>query len=141
MSAIGNFWWPRYRHHSMYPNARAHVHRYRENQYTNRMEGVRWCESCYFYIQGDTVTGQKTWDPGGCILRASHRPCTDKKRKAQRGESEKKVKLLCRVRLFATPRTVAYQAPPSMRFSRQGYWSGLPFPSPGDLPNPGEASA
>ena len=39
--------------------------------------------------------------------------------------------------LFATPWTVAYQAPLSMRFSRQGYWSGLPFSSPGDLPNPG----
>ena len=47
------------------------------------------------------------------------------------------VKLLSRVRLFATPWTVAYQAPPSMRFSRQEYWSGLPFPSPGHLPNPG----
>ena len=48
-----------------------------------------------------------------------------------------KVKSLSCVRLFATPWTVAYQAPPSMRFSRQEYWSGLPFPSPGDLPNPG----
>ena len=38
---------------------------------------------------------------------------------------------------FATPRTVAYQAPQSMGFSRQEYWSGLPFPSPGDLPDPG----
>ena len=36
-----------------------------------------------------------------------------------------------------TPWTVAHQAPPSMGFSRQEYWSGLPFPSPGDLPNPG----
>ena len=35
---------------------------------------------------------------------------------------------------LATPWTVAHQAPLSMRFSRQGYWSGLPFPSPGDLP-------
>ena len=35
------------------------------------------------------------------------------------------------------PWTVAHQAPPSMGFSRQEYWSGLPFPSPGDLPNPG----
>ena len=41
-----------------------------------------------------------------------------------------KVKLLSSVRLFATPWTVAYQAPPSMGFSRQEYWSGLPFPSP-----------
>ena len=37
----------------------------------------------------------------------------------------------------ATPWTVAHQAPPSMEFSRQRYWSGLPFPSPGDLPDPG----
>ena len=44
---------------------------------------------------------------------------------------------LSRVRLFATPWTVAYQAPLSMGFSRQEYWSGLPFPSPGDLPDPG----
>ena len=48
-----------------------------------------------------------------------------------------KVKLLSRVQLFVTPWTVAYQAPPSMGFSRQEYWSGLPFPSPGDLPDPG----
>ena len=47
------------------------------------------------------------------------------------------VKLLSRVRLFATPWTVAHQAPPSMGFSRQEYWSGLPFPSPGDIPDPG----
>jgi len=53
------------------------------------------------------------------------------------GQKRKKVKLLSHVRLFATPWTVAYQAPPSMGFSRQEYWSGLPFPSPGDLPNPG----
>ena len=48
-----------------------------------------------------------------------------------------KVKSLSCVWLFATPWTVAYQAPPSMGFSRQEYWSGLPFPSPGDLPDPG----
>ena len=47
------------------------------------------------------------------------------------------MKLLSRVRLFATPWTVAYQAPLPMGFSRQEYWSGLPFPSPGDLPDPG----
>ena len=41
------------------------------------------------------------------------------------------------VRLFATPWTVANQAPLSMAYSRQGYWSGLPCPSPADLPNPG----
>ena len=47
------------------------------------------------------------------------------------------MKLLSRVRLFVTPWTVAYQAPPSMGFSRQECWSGLPFSSPGDLPNTG----
>ena len=44
----------------------------------------------------------------------------------------KKVKSLSRVRLFATSWTVAHQAPPSREFSRQEYWSGLPFPSPGE---------
>ena len=48
-----------------------------------------------------------------------------------------KVKSLNRVRLFVTPWTIVYQAPQSMRFSRQEYWSGLPFPSAGDLPDPG----
>ena len=47
-----------------------------------------------------------------------------------------KVKSLSLVRLFATPWTVAYQAPPSMGFSRQEYCSGLPFPFAGDLPYP-----
>ena len=48
-----------------------------------------------------------------------------------------KVTLLSRVGLFATLWTVAHQAPPSMGFSRQEYWSGLPFPSPRDLPDSG----
>ena len=53
-------------------------------------------------------------------------------------ESEKvKVKSLSRVRLFATPWTVTYQAPPTMGFPRQECWSGLPSPSPGDLSDPG----
>ena len=47
------------------------------------------------------------------------------------------MKSLSRVRLFVTPWTVAHRAPLSMGFSRQEYWSGLPFPSPGDLPEPG----
>ena len=51
--------------------------------------------------------------------------------------TQTKVKSLSCVQLFGTPRTAACQAPPSMEFSRQGYWSGLAFPSPGDLPNPG----
>ena len=44
-------------------------------------------------------------------------------------KKKKKVKSLSRVRLFATPWTTAYQAPPSMGFSRQEYWSGVPLPS------------
>ena len=47
------------------------------------------------------------------------------------------VELLSHVQLFVTPWTVAYPAPPSMEFSKQEYWSGLLFPPPGDLPNPG----
>jgi len=47
------------------------------------------------------------------------------------------VKSFSHVRLFDTPWTVAYQASQSMGFSRQEYWSGLLFPSPGDLPDPG----
>ena len=48
-----------------------------------------------------------------------------------------KVKLLSSVQLFATPWTVAHQAPPTMGYSRQECRSGLPFPSAGDLPDPG----
>ena len=47
------------------------------------------------------------------------------------------MKSLSRVRFFATLWTVAHQAPQSMGFSKQEYWSGLPFPSSGDLPDPG----
>ena len=47
------------------------------------------------------------------------------------------MKSFSHVQLFATPWTVAFQAPPSMGFSRQEYWSRLPFPSPGHLPNTG----
>ena len=47
------------------------------------------------------------------------------------------MKSLSCVRLFVTPWTVPCQAPPSVGFFREEYWSGLPFPSPGDLPHPG----
>ena len=52
-------------------------------------------------------------------------------------ESESENDVAQCVRLFATPRTVAYRAPLSVGFSRQEYSSGLPFPSPVDLPKPG----
>ena len=47
------------------------------------------------------------------------------------------MRVLSGVRFFATPWTVAHQAPLSVKFSRQEYWSGLPFPPPGGLPDPG----
>ena len=47
------------------------------------------------------------------------------------------VKSLSRVQLFATPRTIAHEAPLPMEFSRQEHWSRLPFPTPGGLPEPG----
>ena len=50
-------------------------------------------------------------------------------------ESESEVAQL--IRLFETAWTVAHQVSPPMEFSRHEYWSGLPFPSPGDLPDPG----
>ena len=72
-----------------------------------------------------------------------HRPwtfeviCQESKSIVQGFLQNEWVKSLSRVRLFATPWTIAYQASPSMGFSRQEYWNGLPFPSPGDLPDPG----
>ena len=61
------------------------------------------------------------------------------KRRSQRhtGSVGTRAKSLSCIRLFATPQTVAHQAPLSMGFSKQEYWGGLPCPPPGDLPNPG----
>ena len=75
-----------------------------------------------------------------CHLQAGEtgKPVTDFSSSLKNQEQVKvKVKSLSHVRLFATPWTVANQAPLSMGFSRQEYWSGLLFPSPGDLPDPG----
>ena len=52
-------------------------------------------------------------------------------------EKESESESLSRVQLFATLWTVVYQAPPSTEFSRQEYWTGLPFPFPGNFPDPG----
>ena len=52
-------------------------------------------------------------------------------------DQPKQVRSLSCARLFATPWTIAHQAPLPMEFSRQEYWSGLPFPSPGELPDAG----
>ena len=63
--------------------------------------------------------------------------CRDKKAIPALHSPTDKVKFHSRVQLLVTLWTVAHQAPLSMGFSRQEYWSGLPFPSPGDLLDPG----
>ena len=62
--------------------------------------------------------------------------CKNKIQKTQDSAEHKRVKSLSRVQLFATLWTVAPQVPPSMAFSRQEHWSGLPFPSPGESSRP-----
>ena len=87
---------------------------------------------CHFHLQGIFLTQESNPGLPHCrqtLYRLSHQG-------NQRAKQKSKVKSLNHVRLFVTPWTVAYQAPPSMGFSRQEYWNGLPFPSPGDLPNP-----
>ena len=73
-----------------------------------------------------------------CHLKAGEtgKPVTDFS-SSLKNQEQVKVKPLSCVQLFGTPWTVAYQASPSVGFSRQEYWSGLPFPFPGDLPGPG----
>ena len=73
----------------------------------------------------------------GCMAYARLSTRRGKALSLQKVKVKVKVKSLSCVQLFATPWTVAYQVPQSMEFSRQEYWCGLPFPSPGDLPNPG----
>ena len=72
-----------------------------------------WANSGRRWMAGKLVC----WSPWGCKL-------------------SEWVKSLSCVQLFVALWTVAHQAPPSIGFSRQENWSGLPFPSPGDLPNP-----
>ena len=76
---------------------------------------------------------EEIWGGGICILRLTWKdiPVTTS------FQSCMSAKLFSGVRVFATPWTVAHQGLLSMGFLRQEYWSGLPFPSPGDLPDPG----
>ena len=71
--------------------------------------------------------------PSGCVLEVQ---CTFKEL-VIKCNACMRARLLSCVQLCVSPWAVVCQAPPSMGFSRQGYWSGLPFPPPGDLPDPG----
>ena len=95
-----------------------------------------WCKPrlgwCALNMEAE-ATSQEVQATSGSWRRQGNRSSSRSSRKEQ---ERTKVKSFSRVRLFATPWTVAYQAPPAMEFSKQEYWSGLPFPSPEDLPNP-----
>ena len=91
----------------------------------------KFCASLYLLAHASLLTF-------GVITQASFLIKRMMQKDALPSEPQKvKVKSFSRVGLFATPWTIAYQAPPSMEFSRQEHWSGLPFPSPEDHPNPG----
>ena len=90
------------------------------------------------------VTGEKcrktSWrggGPGGRRKKRTQNPVSCSERSAAVPSSACMLSHFSRVRLFVTPWTVAHQAPLSMGFFRQEYWSGLPFPPPGGLPDPG----
>ena len=76
-----------------------------------------------------------TWNLTGYLSRKSDKQAITRNKEGL-FYYEGEVKSLSHVQLFATSWTVAYQVPPFMGFSRQEYWRGLPFPSPGDLPDP-----
>ena len=77
------------------------------------------------------MSGSKTFIDITYVLKL----CKIFKGKSMKTRSE--VKSIRRVRIFATPWTIAYQDPQAMGFFKQEYWSGWPFAFPGDLPNPG----
>ena len=79
---------------------------------------VSWIMSLVIAVRSLSLIQNFSWDSNNLLVKV-------------------KVKSLTRVQLFVTLWTVAHQAPQSMGFSRLEYWSGLPFPSPGDLPDPG----
>ena len=100
-----------------------------------------WVSKFTWRIESYIIYRNYGWDPimfaTFCWLEGSQKPYPHSMTEDYLRWKKVKVKSLSHVRLFATPWTVAHQAPPSMEFSRQEYCSGLPFPSPGYLPDPG----
>ena len=84
-------------------------------------------------LQHHSSKASVLWHSAFFTVQLSHPYMTTGKTIALTRRTFDEVKLLSHVRLFATPWTIAYQAPPSMGFPRQEYWSGLPFPSPGNF--------
>ena len=84
-------------------------------------------------MQGDVIEAPMLGLRYSYLVRSSHIPTTSSYAGIVSGKKNSTKSCLT----LAIPRTVAHQAPLSMEFSRQEYWSGLPFPSPGDLPDPG----
>ena len=72
-----------------------------------------------------------------CAQPTWHRARANSRNPLSPSESHYENVLVSELCLFVTPQSIAHQASLSMEFSRQEYWSGLPFPSPGDLPDPG----
>ena len=126
-----------------------------KQEFQTLIVGIRKMLTCKNNNLTDLVSPHLTWEDGrksglkspmslGSCISQSLNHSTDGKENQKSLEKLQllhlplsEVKSLSHVRLFATPWTVAYQASPSIGFSRQGHWSGLPFPSPGDLPDPG----
>ena len=92
------------------------------------------------WVPGPVHSGMKTWVRAAGSQAGNLQAAQAGGHAALTGQQNSSVKGGCvfsRIQLFATPGAVAHQAPLSTGLFRQEYWSGLPFPSPGDLPNPG----
>ena len=94
------------------------------------LKAVAWCGGESFCYKKNPISKIKK---SPCFQNIGNTVLTWRLYNHRRSEE---VKSLSFVQLLVTPWTVAYKAPLSMEFSRQEYWSGLPFPSPGDLPHP-----
>ena len=102
--------------------------------YLKETKTVIWKDTCTQVFMWTLFTTAKTWNNlSGLPLMNEYRRCGT----YIQWNGTVHVCMLSCVWLFETPWTIARQAPLSMGFSRQEYWSGLPCPPPGDLPDPG----